>query len=459
MDFIFTLINPGCFVAIVAKDSLVAEGFYAHVDDFKSSENYTLFQKKSRARTHVFIDLERQYYSREKLPAMNAWKRRKILQYKCVTENPRLQSIHFRKESKDTYLFMDLTLSENHLSWLEFLEKSKHPLKQPRLLPLEMETLLQDKRLLTLPEKECLIALYYEELVGLRQIIFIDGKIAASRLTAIQDQDIKRQIALEVDETLLYLAAERGVDPKNFGLIYLSNPALFSKLPPLAHSVADWSSFQKSPLQRGLPFSIWSMAPLSLLRKKPQLSLALKSLESYVTKERRRFVFILGGLFCLWTLALGGFIARQYEQILGNKLLTLEEKIKEIPTETPMDAITLSPEEQALGHGYGHLKAATPNPFILLGDAQEWLQDHWNLKHVEWGYHSPKFKRESWVLDPPASTHETLDLWVDYLGADSLQQKARDAQIRLPIKNHKVMKNTYIKEIEVIRIIKEGINL
>ena len=81
------------------------------------------------------------------------------------------------------------------------------------------------------------------------------------------------------------------------------------------------------------------------------------------------------------------------------------------------------------------------------------------LRNFEWQYVSPKFKKEAWVLDQSTRTYEAMDLWLDYLGANHLQAKARDDQIRQPLKGYTVKRNTRMKEFEVIRIEREGANL
>lgn len=459
MNFIFTLINPGCFVTIEQKNTIISEGFYAHVDDFKSSEDYGLFQANKRASIHIFIDLREQYYYLEQLPLMHSWKKRKTLQLKCQTENPRLQTTHFRKESENTYLFTNLTLSENHLDWIQFLAGSGHPLNLPRLVPLEIETFLHHKDFVNPPEKPCLIVVYYEELVGLRQLVFIDKKITASRLVSISEKNIKSQIALETEDLISYLMVEKGVDPTTVGFVLLGNASLFSKLPPMPQTIVDWSRLHKTSVKKGLPFNLWSMVSLFLLKQKPRLSLKLSCLEPSLIEKRRRFVFMVGGFVCLWMILLGGFITKKYQKILTKKVHHLEEVTKKLQDENSFDLFSLSSKDQSIAHGYSHLKSATPHPFNLLDETQGWLQDHWELKHIEWSYHSPKFKKESWVLDPPVHTEETLDLWIDYLGPDSSQHQAREGQIKQPLKHYKVMKNPRIKEIEVIRILKEGVDL
>lgn len=468
MKFVFTFIDRGCFITRMEDGHVLSQGFYKTVEEFKNSMDFGILRKHPKARVHLFLDVQDQSYTRETVKERGV-SLRKFLKAKCATETPRSHGTFYKKIEEGLYQFVEVRLLETHIEWCHFLEELGNPLKDVRLLPMELEGLLSMKVLEDVQDiRPCLVLCYYEPNLGLRQTVFYQGKLHVVRLVEVPEDDLSNTIFDETQQLMAYLEEEGGIPIADMGILSFGEDKAFqgleARLPIIPHDLNTMGS----KLAAGLSLSPLSILAVMLTRAAPILPLKLDVLKHYYSQRRWALFFQWATLACIFMLFWGGLYfynaGDDWPKKVALKKKAIEELQKKSKAYPPLSAYAGFSEKAKLQQTklldrYDELKVIIPMPFPLLKDVTKWLDDHWMLRHFEWRYISPKFKREGNVLDDTNRTYETLDLWVDYLGPNHLQYKARDAQIQKPLRDYKITKRTHRNEFEVIHIEKDRENL
>jgi hypothetical protein len=326
MNFVFTLLDKGCFLTLIKDNALISQAFFPSIQDFESSKEYEIFSKTSRGTIHIFLDTHEQHYERFMFPDLGRRKIHSMIQQRCRTENPLSHIIQARQESKNGFLFADIILEDQLQAWLTFLGNSDHLLQSPRLLPLELETLFQSPLVPAPPPTLCTIVTYHEEGMGLRQIIFLEGKLCAVRLVTLTSSNSTEEITFETTALVNYLVDNHAVQQNSVGFIFLGHKKIWTPLKHFPHIVIDWSAHHPATPETPPLISTWSGLGLFLIQKKPLLSLRTLSLRPYEMKEKQRKIFLGGGILCLTLLGIGGTVLMDHLQLLKARSESLTQK-------------------------------------------------------------------------------------------------------------------------------------
>lgn len=447
MNFVFTLLDTGCFLTILQKSTIIGQAFFQSIPDFEKSKEYEIFSKTSQGVIHIFLDIHEQHYERYMFPKLGRRKIHSMVRQRCYTENSSSRFIQARQESKNGYLFVDMMLGESLQAWISFLGKSDHLLKNPRLLSLELEKIFYSSLIPEPPSTSCTIVTYHEPELGLRQIIFLERQICATRLVTLSSGDPTEEIVMETQTLVNYLVETHAVHQNNVGFIFLGHKKIWGPLKHFPHVVVEWSAHHPATAEIPSFISTWSGLAFFLCSEKPLLSLRLPSLYSYERHEKQRKTFYAGSILCLAILGIGGMMLMHHLDVLEKKYETLVHKIslqqKTLQSYPSVKVLNQWSVLEPLITHYRELTNQYHDPFVCFKDLNGWIQEGFKVNHVEWTYYMAPFQRSpSHLVSTEAlkrSHRETLDVWLSYQKKDVPPEKALRAQLSIPLHGYTIV--------------------
>ena len=235
--FTISIGSNGSLVLLNSKKKILQKLFYKDINDEKSQSEITnLLNKNKKLPVYMILDNVGQNYSKKSFPDVNFFDLQSLVKRKFNYEIPKddLKDKRFLGKNKRNknweYMFISSPIDEFMSAWLNLLNTVENVLAGIYMLPLETENVLKklkNKTKIKTKGTSWDIILTENEVCGFREITFINGKLAFTRILTenLTDQTkFNVQFNSNITRNIEYLRRfYNDFDPNNLRVYTITN--------------------------------------------------------------------------------------------------------------------------------------------------------------------------------------------------------------------------------------------